>query len=182
MAGNSSSFGYDTHITSWQSSPNSRGSFDIIWSCLKTIALCAWVSVCINVPTSERRSGEHVRDKFHFVLLTLSGPELIFMLAFGQYLSARRSVKSFADLGYKEWTLTHAFYADMGGIVIQPRGWKAFPVNAEQVYYLVSRGYMRLPQLSREQIRARAKLDRLARSVMFKKIDGIVQQTDDGPD
>ncbi|CAG7920205.1 unnamed protein product [Penicillium olsonii] len=49
-------------------------------------------------------------------------PELVLAVAIGQYASARRSVKRFRKLGMKEdrWSLRHSFYADMGGMLLQP--------------------------------------------------------------
>lgn len=41
--------------------------------------------------------------------------------------------------------MRHAFFADMGGFVLQPRGWVAFPVNARQLLWLVERGYVAMP-------------------------------------
>lgn len=164
MSGNSTVLDGSTATLGWVSQVNTRGSFDIIWSCLKTITLCAWIAVCINVPASKHRTWGHIRDKFYFVLLTLHGPELVLMLAWGQLDSARRSVRNFQRLGYKDWTITHAFYADMGGVVIQPTGWVAFPVDAAQLGYLIEHGYLEYPQISREEIRNRAKSDGLARS------------------
>lgn len=35
----------------WVSSPNGRGTFDIIWGCLLTIFLCTWTSLHLNIPS-----------------------------------------------------------------------------------------------------------------------------------
>jgi hypothetical protein len=124
---------------------------------------CAWVSICVNVSAPNSRQHDLLRDKFYFILLTLLGPGLVFMLAITQFQSARASVKQFRNEGYTNWSLTHAFYADMGGIHVQHRAWKSFPVNAKQLHYLVTRGHMVYPEVPLKEIKARGKTDGLSR-------------------
>ena len=97
--------------------------------------------------------------------LSLLGPEFTFFLALGQLISARTSLKALQDLGCNDWTLKHAFYADMGGFVFQPRGWKAFPINAKQLLYLLHRRYVETPHIPRALLDDRDKSDGLARFV-----------------
>jgi hypothetical protein len=163
MANNSLVPDLDMPSAAWVPAPNTRGTFDIIWSCAQTTALCAWVSICVNVPAPDYGNLDLLRDKFHFILLTLLGPELVFMLAFTQFQSARASVKQFRDDGYPNWSLRHAFYADMGGIHVKHRAWKRFPVNAKQLHYLVTHGHMVYPEITLKEIKARGKTDGLAR-------------------
>ena len=37
-------------LQGWTSSPNGRGTIDIIEACFITIGLCAWTMLCLNVP------------------------------------------------------------------------------------------------------------------------------------
>ena len=68
------------------------------------------------------------------------GPEFTFQLALGQ--SARRSVAVFRKSGYLDWTIRHAFLADMGGFTLHTSDWVAFPLNAKQLHYLVTHGFV----------------------------------------
>ena len=82
---------------------------------------------------------------FHKILLFclgVIGPEFILCMALGQWVSARRSVEEFKRSGYLEWSLRNAFLADMGGFVLHARDWVPFPLNAKQVHYLVTEGYI----------------------------------------
>lgn len=161
------------HVRGWYSPQNERGTSDILWSCGQTMALCAWVSVCVNVPRPEvSRRGLFkarglLRDKFNFVLLMLLGPEIVFLLAYGQRRAARISAKQFVDPerheAFKGWTITHAFYANMGGIHVQPRDDKRFPVNAKQLIFLVDGGYMNVPKITEQDIEDRSKAGSLGR-------------------
>ncbi|KAJ4520088.1 hypothetical protein HRR75_001951 [Exophiala dermatitidis] len=96
---------------------------------------------------------------------SMLGPEFIFLLAFGQYVSARVSRKAFHEIGYTDWTVRHGFYADMGGFVFEPRNWKPFPVNAKQLFYLVEHGYINYPDINKSLIDDMDKYDGLSRFV-----------------
>ncbi|KEF52211.1 uncharacterized protein A1O9_11838 [Exophiala aquamarina CBS 119918] len=105
------------------------------------------------------------------------GPEFIFMLALGQYVSARASVKAFHALEHKEWTMKHAFYADMGGIIFQPKEWNSFPINAAQLQYLVEKQYVDYPQIAKSEIDDKDKSDGLARFVEVNVSPPVVPLT-----
>ncbi|OQV01307.1 hypothetical protein CLAIMM_06688, partial [Cladophialophora immunda] len=154
-----------TLVRGWVSQPNGRGTFDLVLSCAVTVFLCSWSSIWVNVPRSDHSKRELFWDKWHMVCLSMLGPEFIFMLALGQYVRAYDSMKLFHDQGYKSWTIKHGFYANMGGFVFQPSGWKSFPVDAKQVLYLVKRGYIPYPDINEAAIKDKNKSDRLARFV-----------------
>ncbi|PWY67091.1 hypothetical protein BO94DRAFT_561221 [Aspergillus sclerotioniger CBS 115572] len=61
-----------------------------------------------NIPARSDRWHHALRDRLHLASLGLLGPEFLLMLALGQWSSTRASVK----------TLTHAYYADMGGFLL----------------------------------------------------------------
>jgi hypothetical protein len=73
------------------------------------------------------------------------------------------SLKKFRLAGFTQWTITHAFYADMGGILLQVPGYPEFPIDAEQLYYLVDNKYINFPEIHEEDIEDRNKPDGLAR-------------------
>lgn len=113
--------GFDhTLIRGWVSQPDTRGTFGLAFSCAATVFLCSWSSVCVNIPSPDHIRWDLFCDKWHMFCLSLLGPEFIFMLALGQYVSARASVQAFHTLDHKDWTLKHAFYADMGASSSNP--------------------------------------------------------------
>ena len=68
--------------------------------------------------------------------------------------------------------MRNAFFADMGGFVLQPKKWKRFPINASQLHYLVSHKYIDYHRvhLSEEEIDDRNKKDRFARVITVIQI------------
>lgn len=156
----------------WTPQPNGRGTIDIIWNCITTIFLCCWTALCLNLPPAHWGRWRRIRQKTYMSCLGIIGPEFVFQLALGQWLSARRSVAEFKDLGYPQWTITHAFLADMGGFVVQSPEWPAFPVDAKQVHYLVKKGYIMIDQvaLDKEIITDRNKGDGMVRFITVCQI------------
>lgn len=59
--------------------------------------------------------------------------------------------------------MTHAFFADMGGFLLQTDDSSMFPLDAEQLYYLVSKNYIEYPNIDKEDIEDKNKSDGLAR-------------------
>lgn len=157
--------GEQTLVWGWISQPDNRGTFDVAASCAITIFLCSWSCICVNIPSPTHGKRDLFWDKWYMFCLSILGPEFIFMLALGQHFSARASVKAFHRLGYHDWTLKHAFYADVGGFIFEPCDWKAFPINAKQLLYLVERGYVHYPALDKTVLDDKDKSDGLARSV-----------------
>lgn len=178
-------------VAGWIAVPNRRGTFNILWDCFQTVALCAWVSVCVSVPAPGSGRWELVRDKFYILLLSLLGPEFVTSMAFSQryahisslsnlrvvswtYVDNRRrdaacsSVREFKASGYSGWTMTHAFYADMGGFHVRPPDFKSFPANAKQIHYLITHGYLHMPSITVEDIMVRSKADGATKLVTIR--------------
>jgi hypothetical protein len=132
----------ETMVQGWTPQPGGRGTLDIIQQCLTTILLCCWSALCLNVPSSNWSRWRRTVQKTLMACMGCIGPEFVFQLALGQWISARRSVADFKNSGYPNWSLRHAFLADMGGFVLRPSDWVQFPVTAKQVHYLVSEGYI----------------------------------------
>ena len=130
-----------------------------------TLFLSSWSVLCVNVPQPGQSNFEIVWRKVILMGLCALGPEFILQAALGQLVSARRSVKLFHDSGYRGWTLSHAFYADMGAILLQPEGWESFPIDARQLHYLVVNEYIEYPRIEKNHIRDKNKMDGLLRAI-----------------
>ena len=147
----------------WTSGPNGRGSWEIITSCLLTILLCSYNSLCMNAAGVGETVYDQYRDKLSMTILSVIGPEFILMISMGQHNSAQCSVKQFHASGYTKWTLRHAFFADMGGFVLQCPDFVPFPINARQLHYLVEQGYVDYPKITEAEIADKNKVNGIAR-------------------
>lgn len=80
-------------LVGWQDSSDDRGSLDVLWSCLVTLLLCAWVSTYPNAGSPHDKWYHPLLDKFNLAIITFLGPDFLFGIALGQFSSARLSVK-----------------------------------------------------------------------------------------
>ncbi|PNP76677.1 hypothetical protein FNYG_10096 [Fusarium nygamai] len=135
----------NTTMVGWVSPAPRRSTWSIIWSCLSIFIVCSWKCVHLNIPAHEEIQGEwHTiqlcgglpdvpfwptaplrrkwRRKVIWMMFIALAPEFGVALAAKQYMDARRDLKAFTkDLPNEvaqKYTMTHAFYAQMGGIVI----------------------------------------------------------------
>ena len=109
--------------------PKTRGTLDILWNCLTTLALVSWSSLCLNVPRPHAGKRNIIFVKTLLTGLFLLAPELTFVSAIGQLLAALKTRRLMKGSG-KEWGLTECFYAEMGGFIVKPiDGSRSFPVD-----------------------------------------------------
>lgn len=178
------------------SSSNFRGTLDILWSSLFTIFACTWTLQHPNVP--EQRHGyihngsdidqisgwkENIRWKFkHFLratnasILTTLAPEIIIGVAYNVRLQAREDhpiLLRLADQDRIRWSLTHTYYANMGGFVLAKEE-KEENVNGYNLHHLSGSDLIklrktnrisRLPDITEEEPLDRAKDDPFVRTV-----------------
>ncbi|CAI7619690.1 unnamed protein product [Penicillium pancosmium] len=112
-------------------SPNTRGTLDIICSCLSVILICTWSILHLNVPIQP--SPRNWKQKFFralyrtsrkgfWMVVDILSPEWAFAKAFSDY-RAVSAVKSDFDNSEKKqdtpWSRSHIYFADMGGFTVK---------------------------------------------------------------
>jgi len=164
-------------LQGWTSSPNGRGTVDILSSSIITLFLCSWSVLSLNVFPPSFSDPKKAWRKLLMASICLLGPEFIFQLAVGQWCAARRSVADFKQFKYKGWTLKHAFFANMGGFAVKmpwsPNGeWTTFPLDAKQVLYLVEHRYIEYSDVCIEKglIEDKDKVDGVVRVLIVCQI------------
>ena len=84
----------------WVSSSETRGTSDILWSCLITLTACVYNALHLNIPPkNEGKIGFYLR-KSEWVAIALFAPEIVLYCALTQFLEARKLVKELN----KSWT------------------------------------------------------------------------------
>ena len=143
----------------WVGSPDGRGTFDILWSCLFTIFLCTWTVLHLNIPAPHETYYDFQRRKARWMVQALMAPEFVLIFATGQKVDARKSVQQFKEIGYDQWTIRHGFYANMGGFRLVTGDGLRFPVNANHILYLVKHNYIEFPSMTSKDIWDKSKAD-----------------------
>ncbi|KAJ5832279.1 hypothetical protein N7474_000590 [Penicillium riverlandense] len=113
------------------SSPNVRGTLDILWSCLSVLLICTWSIIHPAVPfqTSPQRKIQKFNRaavrlfwKFSWMLLNLLAPEWSLAKAWADYQSVSSledGFKKFQEQDGVPWSRAHIHLANMGGFAIR---------------------------------------------------------------
>lgn len=114
------------------SGPNVRSTLSILWSSLLTIFLCTWTVQHLSLPPPEdekdgilKRFWQFLGRKPKWMMVVTILPEFFVGRALGEFVAAYRSanccnfMQECAKKSNTQWTITHAFYANMGGFVLR---------------------------------------------------------------
>ena len=82
----------------WVSSSETRGTSDILWSCLITLTACVYTALHLNVPPANEGKLRFYRRKSKWVAVALFAPELVLYCAFIQFFEAWNLVKELNEL------------------------------------------------------------------------------------
>ena len=165
-----------SRITRWVEQPNYRGTLDIIWTSLITIGISTYTMLCLNVPAPDDRFFTLVGRRILWMILGIIGPEFPLTYAAGQWSRAKQSVHAFRASGYDDWHMRQAFFADMGGFVFQARDDKAFPLNANQLHWLVVNNFVEYPKISRREVWDKSKQDTFTKVVTAFQVGYLIIQ------
>ena len=129
------------------------------------------------------------------MLVTLLCPEYVTWIAFEQWQRARK-YKEVCKLGYKEWTLKHGFYVDMGGyqVLLKERCSKSrvgdgihdisqledgslFTIRLEDLILLLEADLLPLPNIHIHDLLERSKNDLFAQVVTALQVLHFVVYT-----
>ncbi|KAH9967501.1 hypothetical protein BC827DRAFT_1123443 [Russula dissimulans] len=154
--------------------PNDRRSlWDIIRSCAITIFLCTWVSVHPNIPSPDDGWPRVTLRRVGLMFATLVVPEAIIAWALRQRMAASELAQRHKREG---WTLTHGFFAIMGGFM-EHNGNRPIRVlfpNQLESYSLTGNGDF--PRISKKEIQDKSKGDVISKAVVILQTSWFVMQ------
>jgi hypothetical protein len=103
----------------WYSAPNYRGTINIIWPCLLTIFLCCWNAIHPGVPHPKSTWLQGWFDRIICLCLGAITPEIFVWFAYRERLWAKADYEELVTImGRENWSMTHRFYAQMGGFAV----------------------------------------------------------------
>ena len=160
----------------WVSQPSGRGTLDIIWSCFFTVFVCTFTVLHLNLPSKTETFWQIQIRKIKWMVFAIVIPEVVTASAFAQRVAARGSVAAMRANGYERWSLRHAFYANMGGVMLHLRDHDPFPINATQLGHLVSEKIIEYPTLTGKEIWDKSKSDKFAKGLACLQIGWLSLQ------
>lgn len=143
--------------------PDYRGTSSIIWSCILVIFTAVYTVLHLNLPAPKDNWFKILFRRSRWVALSVLAPDMLTLTAASQWDAARKSVAAMHAIGYREWTMVHAFYANSGGFFIHSEDMEPFPVMATTIHFLLSRGYIDKPSIARAEIWDKSKSDKFAK-------------------
>ena len=158
----------------WVGQPNTRGSIDIVTSCLSAILICLWAMLHLNIPYPNESWWRTIARKLLYLVFAIVVPEFIACMAGGQWAAAMRSITAMRAIGNDDWTMTHGFYAEMGGFVLEDSHIPPFPVTTSQICYLVQNQYMKMPDITKEEVQDKSKADKAFKVFAFFQTAWVV--------
>ncbi|KAK3321905.1 hypothetical protein B0H66DRAFT_531268 [Apodospora peruviana] len=153
-------------VSGWVYDCGYRGTLDIVYGCVVVLVAAIWTVVHLNVPAGGESDSRIFWRRARWGLVSVTAPDFLTLVAAAQWDSAKKSVRQMKELtNSQSWSIVHAFYANGGGFVLETPDLEAFPINATSVHYLVSRGYIPLPAITREEIWDKSKADVFAKGL-----------------
>lgn len=76
------------YVTGWRSEPGSRGTWNLLYSCLFTLTLCVYSAIHINIPARGESRSTHFWRKVKWVVIAIFAPENVLYSAWQQYFIA----------------------------------------------------------------------------------------------
>ena len=186
-------FGNSTERSGWVSEPDRRGTFSILSACVAIMLLCVWTALHLNVPLPQENRWHWYGSirfwrKTLWLFLGLLAPDLVVYTAWYQFTEARKvlackrqfektdrhdgEVKPGVQDGHSKWTMAHAFYATMRGIILQTR--KEFlpekrdrmALTASGVRYLLEHQLDMVPHVREDDILDKSKASAFAKTLV----------------
>jgi hypothetical protein len=161
----------------WTTSPNARGTFEIISSCIFTLSLCCWTAVHPDVGNPEWTSRRRFAERSYCFLLAIVVPEVVVFLAFTEWCIASDLTKSLKQLHVREgrWEAIHSFYCIMGGLRIS----RAEPGQGHIPYFaifdLIASGQVNPKDMpSSRTIRNKSKQDTLIKILTLLQVGSFI--------
>ncbi|TFK65763.1 hypothetical protein BDN72DRAFT_824209 [Pluteus cervinus] len=144
-----------------------RTLYDIVKSCLFTIAACVYRAVHQNIPDPELGFWGRLRVTTKVTFYALIAPELVIWWAMRQWFGARRVVRLVKSTEPTElnWTNVHGQFAQMGGFARKDNKQVLYPYTLRQ---LLTDGLLDVEelQLTENEIRDKSKGDILSKSLV----------------
>ncbi|KAK0725548.1 hypothetical protein B0H67DRAFT_598769 [Lasiosphaeris hirsuta] len=182
------------------SSPDARGTMEILCGSLFTFIACTWTIHHPNVPEQRDGRNQGLKGDLHWglkrawesaklALVTVLAPELIISIAWDQRRIARRVKRELQEKAAEDgvpWTLVHGHFAAMGGFVIRynksvkgesERGGVPYHLTADDVIFLRKSGRLKkLPNVTRDELCDKSKSDPLLKLIAICQISWSIIQ------
>jgi hypothetical protein len=152
-------------VSGFVQDPNGRGTFSILWSCLAVLLLNTWTVLHLNIPPHQSPWRNYLH-KVKWWIIALICPDGLAVSSCEQWRNARTSVKALKK-AYPWWTITHGFYAEMGGYRVEQDAGnnQQYTFRVKELIWLSEQGILTIPQVSYEELHDKSNADGLVKGL-----------------
>jgi hypothetical protein len=167
----------DTLVSGFVSDPNGRGTFSILLSCLAVLLLNTWTVLHLNIPP-HRSPWRNYLHKCKWWIIALICPDGLAVSSAEQWRNAKRSVKRLKSK-YPWWTITHGFYAEMGGyrVVSPTSSQQQYTFRVKELIWLTENNILTIPEVSSEELHDKSNADYLVKGLALTQSTWFMLQT-----
>lgn len=143
--------------------PNGRGTFSILWACLAVLLLNTWTVLHLNIPPPGQRWLRRCFHKCKWFIICAIVPDGMVVNAYAQWRAAKKSVRDMRRF-YSWWTISHGYYAEMGGYrILDESEGIYYNFRADDLAWLVEQNVIALIKIPVKELRDRSKTDAFAK-------------------
>ncbi|KAJ8590161.1 hypothetical protein M405DRAFT_712308, partial [Rhizopogon salebrosus TDB-379] len=140
---------------------------------------CTWTAIHPNIPgVNESQAAITFRHLF-IMVVALIAPELIITWATRQFFSAREAAKDFNDtfdVQDETWTVTHGFFAWMGGFLLYVNDEPRATLTPDELRHFIRDGSVYAPIIGEADINDRSMGDVLSKGIAILQIAWFILQ------
>ncbi|KAH8655123.1 hypothetical protein BGZ60DRAFT_435517 [Tricladium varicosporioides] len=156
--------------------PNGRGTLGILLSCLAVLLLNTWNVLHLNIPPHSTPWRNYMH-KVKWWIIALICPDGLAVSSCEQWRNARRSVKALGKR-YPWWTVTHGFYAEMGGYrVVSAAGNKQMYIfRVKELIWLTENNVLTIPEITIDELHDKSNADWLVKGIALTQSSWFMMQ------
>lgn len=187
------------------SSCNTRTLLDILSSCGLTLFACTWTAIHLDIPGMDEGIVAITFRHLLLMVIAFLAPEFVVAWAAWQLLCARQVAKDFNDITHAQhyddhravwqrtlaavslgdipirssaagWSLTHGFFAQMGGFVLYVDDKRRATLTPEELLRFVREGSVEVFAITEADIEDQSKGDVLSKGVAILQLVWFVAQ------
>lgn len=147
-----------TLLHGWQSEPNGRGTWSILWGCIATIIICTWSTLHLDVPSHHGALYLFLR-RVVWMVVAATAPELILLLSAENFFKAQDELTHLTKDGHTSWTLTHMQFAEARGFRMRTSDGEVVACDSRKLRELIQNGNLTRTPISEDELTSRAKSD-----------------------
>ncbi|KAF2502225.1 hypothetical protein BU16DRAFT_2253 [Lophium mytilinum] len=191
----------------WVSSPEGRGTAELLYSCLFTIFLCTWTAYHPEIPPPYWSSWTNFRYRFWLTVMILLFPESVVLIAAADSVATKRLIQRIHALSpqisgdVEEGNLpplerhlslqerntrilqsvytnrVHAHFVCMEGMTIKLEGGQIHQLNVALFMDLAQAGLVEVPEFSRGDRADWSKADSFAKTITLLQLTWFLATT-----